>query len=83
MPDWLHRLTLPRSIKRQMTKMDNWNDDISRLRRNIRPECKHYNAYVRESDPIGDAYCPDCDGLTRVSIWLNNLADMVRRASSL
>jgi hypothetical protein len=54
--------------------------EVDRLRANLRPECKHHNSYIREIDPIGDAYCPDCDALVRVSIWLNNLADKVRRA---
>jgi hypothetical protein len=54
-----------------------------RLKANCRPECAHYNAFIRESDPFGMVYCPDCDGLTRVSTWLNNLADKVRRAPSL
>lgn len=56
---------------------------VDKLKANCRPECLHLNAYIREIDPFGTVYCPDCDCLTRVSIWLNNLADKVRRDPSL
>jgi hypothetical protein len=48
-----------------------------------RPGCLHLQAYVRDHDRFGTAYCPDCDTLIGVALWLNNLADMVRRAPSL
>jgi hypothetical protein len=79
---WLERARgLPPRL--QDDPFHNRNLENDRLKANCRPECPHYNAFIRDTDPFGSVYCPDCDSLTRVSTWLNNLAAMVRRAPSL
>lgn len=42
-------------------------------------ECKHLNFLLRNNDPIGKAYCPDCHELVWLSTAFNNLAAEMRK----
>ena len=42
--------------------------------------CKHLNGLVRTTDSFGMAYCPDCKKKVFLSVVINNLLNVMRKA---
>lgn len=40
--------------------------------------CRHINFIIRGDDPLGFAWCPDCQRLIKLSTAFNNLAEEMR-----